>query len=73
MAGRAGLIALGVTLMFVLWPFAMGMGDVGGDARTPPAGELLMAGLSCVLVFAVTFAISYAIQWRRRQAARRNR
>ena len=43
------------------------MADTDGNALVPPAGELWIAVLSLVLLAALTFAVVYAVQWRRRR------
>ena len=67
MAKRAGLWALGVVFALLLWPVAFGMRDSDGTALVPPAGELIVGALFLVLVAALTFAVAYAVQWRRRR------
>ena len=66
MAKRAALWALGVTLLVVVWPYATGMAESDPNAITPPVGELVVLGSAYVLVFAVAFGVSYALQRRRR-------
>ena len=67
MAKRAAVWATGVVAVLLLWPVAFGMSDTDGNALVPPAGELWVAGLSLALVAALTFAVVYAVQWRRRR------
>jgi hypothetical protein len=67
MAKRAAIWATGVVAVLLLWPVAFGMAGTDGKALVPPAGELGVAGLSLVLVAALTFAVVYAVQWRRRR------
>jgi len=70
MAKRAAVWATGVVAVLLLWPVAFGMSGIDGKALVPPAGELWIAGLSVALVAALTFAVVYAVQWRRRRVAR---
>jgi drug/metabolite transporter (DMT)-like permease len=72
MAKRAALVALGITLIVVLLPVVF-LREPGGNQLTPPVGELVVLGLSVVLVFAVTFAISYVVLRRRGRAATADR
>ena len=67
MAKRAAVWATGVVAVLLLWPVAFGMSDTDGNALVPPAGELWIAGLSLALVGALTFAVVYAVQRRRRR------
>ena len=67
MAKRAALWALGVVAVLVLWPVVFGQADADENALVPPAGELWVAALFLVLVAALTFAVAYAVQWRRRR------
>jgi hypothetical protein len=67
MAKRAGIWAAGAVAVLLLWPVAFGMADTDANALVPPAGELWIAVLSLVLVAALTFAVVYAVQWRRRR------
>jgi len=67
MAKRAGIWAAGAVAVLLLWPVAFGMTDTDGNALVPPPGELWIAGLTLVLVGALTFAVVYAVQWRRRR------
>jgi hypothetical protein len=69
MAKRAGTWALGVVLALLLWPVAFGMPENDGSALVPPAGELVVVALFLVLAAALTFAVAYAVQWRRRRQA----
>ena len=73
MAKRAALIALGVTLVVVLWPFVFLRAEPGGNTLTPPAGELVVLGLSVVLLYAAAFAISYVVLRLRRRGATADR
>jgi len=73
MAKSAALAAVRVTALLVLLPFVLVAAE-GENALTPPAGELIVVGLSVVLVFAVAFAIAYAVRrQRRRDQIRANR
>jgi hypothetical protein len=67
MAKRAGIWALGAVAVLLLWPLAFGMAGSDGNALVPPAGELWIAVLFLALVAAVTFAVAYAVQRRRRR------
>jgi|1186.fasta_scaffold73181_2 hypothetical protein len=71
MARRAALWSLGVVLALVLWPVAFGMLDTDGGALVPPAGELVVVALFLALAAAMTFAVAYAVQWRRRRREQR--
>ncbi len=68
MAKRVGLVALGVTVGFVLWPFVMGIAEGSALALVPTAEERLYTVLSVVVVFIASFAIAYAVQWWRRRS-----
>jgi hypothetical protein len=67
MAKRAGIWAVCAVAVLVLWPVAFGMADPDGNALVPPAGERWIAALFLVLVAALTFAVAYAVRWRRRR------
>ena len=67
MAKRAAIWAAVAVAVLLLWPVAFGMVDTDGKALVPPAGELWIAALSLALVAALTFAVVYAVQWRRRR------
>jgi uncharacterized membrane-anchored protein len=67
MAKRAGIWAVGAVAVLVLWPMAFGMADTEGNALVPPAGELWIAALFLAVVGALSFAVAYAVQRRRRR------
>jgi hypothetical protein len=66
-AKRAGIWALGVVALLLLWPVAFGMADTDGGALVPPAGELWIAALFLAVVAALTFAVVSFVQRRRRR------
>ena len=66
---RAAWVGIAVVLLVVLGQVALLLGTEGpADERalTPPVGELLVLG-AAVLLFAVSFAVSLALQWWRRR------
>ena len=69
MAKRALRWALGATLFVFLFPIAMGLLARDGSALVPPPGELVVMGIYVVVVFVLTFAVVYGVEWSRRRKA----